>query len=848
MHGGMFEPIGYTRINEGGSHEENPNGGVQLGVDPDGVPNMVEEDESVYKDFVYSDNIKADGEMLKKHHLPESYAGKLYSEIADAILSDVEDVSTDAIALKGMEKHLSRLAEAQEEQKQAEQQVELEQELANLSPEELAELEAMLMQEEGGEGVPMEQPMVEPEVMPMMAFGGPIARRFDGGGYIPEEAPDTGFISQYYDTRMPLRKVIDNVVDSTPSLRHIQNGFRRFGNTLLGGIVDTVMPDIEDGFVGSAAPSFAGIDFAGKIADWEKEIAEGNKLIEQAAKETVKDVARQMTARGKAKIKLAESEIKRLRRQSAQASKQPSVGFGTKVKSALTSKPAKITAGVIAGAGALGAGGYGIYKAVEQKNNKPLIFVDDADDLGIDDIALYRKGGLINRYDDGGPRSKSDWARSMADDSWWENLRRIRMQQGTTAEDDALAESILEALANNTLTDDQRVQAYELGRKYGRIPDALSYEGYLETFTDDDISETNVTPKLPEPEWDIQEDDFSDVSPVQNMVIDTSIPKVPLMKKRISAPALVDPGLDLQDTDFVVAAGPTPNLDTSVPKVSPYNLKQPLAKYDKYDNPYIDDPLGWLHDGNVGVQENLHIGEMLGKEDPKLNVKPIQTTGKTKTSTPFDWRRHVDSLYNTGVGFFNMFQEPDTITPQRAESRFEEVPEPEFITPIYRRSDKNLLTNQILASGAGTARQIMSSGNPVTRQGSLLALDAQIGESLGKGMTQVDDANAERYNAVAGAINSQIAQKAKDRLEQARARASYLSQLDQLNITNDLFRQRYGNQGLAEWGAAVSTPFGQAVDSISKQYLEDRRRRLASGMSPYYAIDREGNVLFLGNV
>ena len=27
-HGGYFAPKDYTRINEGGSHEENPNGGV----------------------------------------------------------------------------------------------------------------------------------------------------------------------------------------------------------------------------------------------------------------------------------------------------------------------------------------------------------------------------------------------------------------------------------------------------------------------------------------------------------------------------------------------------------------------------------------------------------------------------------------------------------------------------------------------------------------------------------------------------------------------------------------------------------------------------------------------------
>ena len=69
-HGGYFSPDNYIRINEGGTHDENPNGGVQMGVDPEGVPNMVEEDETVYDDYVFSDNITVDDAMVEKHNLP----------------------------------------------------------------------------------------------------------------------------------------------------------------------------------------------------------------------------------------------------------------------------------------------------------------------------------------------------------------------------------------------------------------------------------------------------------------------------------------------------------------------------------------------------------------------------------------------------------------------------------------------------------------------------------------------------------------------------------------------------------------------------------------------------------
>jgi hypothetical protein len=50
-------PTGLTHINAGGSHEANPNDGIQLGVDPEGTPNLVEEGETVYNDYVFSNRL-----------------------------------------------------------------------------------------------------------------------------------------------------------------------------------------------------------------------------------------------------------------------------------------------------------------------------------------------------------------------------------------------------------------------------------------------------------------------------------------------------------------------------------------------------------------------------------------------------------------------------------------------------------------------------------------------------------------------------------------------------------------------------------------------------------------------
>ena len=203
-HGGYFAPKGYFKVNEGGSHEENPNGGVQIGMDQQGVPNLLEEGEPVYNDYVYSDNIYADGGILEQNNIPVKYAGKLYSDIVDKIFKEmeVEGNELDNISHNGLDVMLTRLANAQEQQKQMEEQKrqedELASELSNLSPEELDQLEQMLAQEQsagtdnpmygegpvgaqGEPGIPPEQMMGPAEPMPMMANGG-FLRKYDKGG------------------------------------------------------------------------------------------------------------------------------------------------------------------------------------------------------------------------------------------------------------------------------------------------------------------------------------------------------------------------------------------------------------------------------------------------------------------------------------------------------------------------------------------------------------------------------------------------------------------------------------------------------------------------------------------
>jgi hypothetical protein len=62
---------GLTHIDAGLSHEENPNEGVQLGVDSEGIPNLVEENETVWNDYVFSNRILADEATKQMFRLPK---------------------------------------------------------------------------------------------------------------------------------------------------------------------------------------------------------------------------------------------------------------------------------------------------------------------------------------------------------------------------------------------------------------------------------------------------------------------------------------------------------------------------------------------------------------------------------------------------------------------------------------------------------------------------------------------------------------------------------------------------------------------------------------------------------
>lgn len=113
---------GVREINNGGSHEINPLEGVPMGIDPNGTPNLVEEGELIYNDYVYSKRLKANDEVLKEAGLPISYKGKSFADIAKSLEKESKERPNDPISKKGLQDSMQKLQNAQEIFKQQRQE------------------------------------------------------------------------------------------------------------------------------------------------------------------------------------------------------------------------------------------------------------------------------------------------------------------------------------------------------------------------------------------------------------------------------------------------------------------------------------------------------------------------------------------------------------------------------------------------------------------------------------------------------------------------------------------------------------------------------------------------------
>lgn len=189
-HGGDFT-TGISRIDSGGAHETNPNEGVQIGVDPEGNPNLVEEGEVVYNNFVYSNRIKLDEEAKRAFHFSRR-KDLTYAEAAKKLEKEASERPNDPISQAALKEQMEELAQHQERQKQEMEAEKAQEEFASLSPEEQIAVMQQLQQQaqapEGQEGmVSPEEQVAQEQAMQEQAMQ-EQAMAQQGGAPIPEEA------------------------------------------------------------------------------------------------------------------------------------------------------------------------------------------------------------------------------------------------------------------------------------------------------------------------------------------------------------------------------------------------------------------------------------------------------------------------------------------------------------------------------------------------------------------------------------------------------------------------------------------------------------------------------------
>ena len=104
---------GLITINNGGTHEANPNEGVPMGMAPDGLPNLVEEGEVIYNDYVFSNRLKVPKSVIKKYKL-KGKEGMTFADAIKSIQKESEERPNDPISKRGLDDWASKLTEEQE--------------------------------------------------------------------------------------------------------------------------------------------------------------------------------------------------------------------------------------------------------------------------------------------------------------------------------------------------------------------------------------------------------------------------------------------------------------------------------------------------------------------------------------------------------------------------------------------------------------------------------------------------------------------------------------------------------------------------------------------------------------
>lgn len=172
---------GVTIIGEGGTHEQNPYEGVLVGVDAQGTPNLVEEGEVIFNDYVYSNRLKPTAKQLENVKLNPKFEGMTFADIAKEVQKESSIRPLDPISKNTLVDSMSKLTAIQEETRAKKAQRQFMKEFRAMTPEEQQDTLIQIMPQEEPQQTEM---MSEQDAMNMLNSRTP--RAYQG---IREEMP-----------------------------------------------------------------------------------------------------------------------------------------------------------------------------------------------------------------------------------------------------------------------------------------------------------------------------------------------------------------------------------------------------------------------------------------------------------------------------------------------------------------------------------------------------------------------------------------------------------------------------------------------------------------------------------
>ena len=135
-YGGTYNS-GLEYINNGGTHENNILGGVPMGSDRDGTPNLVEEGETIWNDYVFSNRLKVPETLTDKYKLSKDIT---FAEASKKLGKEIEETPNDPISKRTFNFFMQDLQQSQEEVKAKKELTKAKRQFNKLSPQEQLEI------------------------------------------------------------------------------------------------------------------------------------------------------------------------------------------------------------------------------------------------------------------------------------------------------------------------------------------------------------------------------------------------------------------------------------------------------------------------------------------------------------------------------------------------------------------------------------------------------------------------------------------------------------------------------------------------------------------------------------